>query len=104
MSTHAIEVQDDTLFVRLHHSLTHRTGAQFDELLAHLRDSPIRRCVVHMDTLDFIDSQGLGLLLTAGRIAESRALPLRLVRPRGEVKERLDFVRLDELVEIDHET
>ncbi|MBB4287337.1 STAS domain-containing protein [Roseospira goensis] len=100
MTTHVIERTGDTLVVRLHHRLTHRATAQFHEVLARLENSPVRHCDMHLDSLDFIDSQGLGLLLTAGRIAQDRAMGLRLVSPRGEVKERLEFVRMGEVVEI----
>lgn len=100
MASHDIERSEDILVVRLHNSLTHRSSDHFHDVLAVLEDSPVRRCDVHLDRLDFIDSQGLGLLLTAGRLAESRQVAMRLVGPRGEVKELVEFARLGNVVEI----
>jgi len=102
MTQHEIERLDDTLVVRLRHSLTHKSSDHFHDVLALLRDGDIRRCDLHLQDLDFIDSQGLALLLTAGQIAESKDMCMRLVSPRGEVKERLNFVRMGERVAISY--
>ena len=56
--------------------------------------------VLNLSTLQHVDSSGLGMLLIVGAEAQKKALKLRLVSPRAEVRRVIDLGRLDRVFDI----
>jgi anti-sigma B factor antagonist len=58
------------------------------------------RLVLDVDSLDFVDSSGLGALLSALREATAGGGDIRLCRVKPSVQALFDVVRLDQVLEI----
>jgi anti-sigma B factor antagonist len=56
--------------------------------------------VLDVDSLDFVDSSGLGALLSALRQAAAGGGDIRLCRVKPSVQALFDVVRLDQVLEI----
>lgn len=69
-----------------------------DKLLARKRP----RAAVDLSALDYMDSAGLGMLLTLRDRAERAGVDVVLRRPRSEVRELLVLACFDTLFAIEH--
>jgi anti-sigma B factor antagonist len=56
---------------------------------------------VSLEGLEFLDSSGLRVLLLLHRNATHVGVPLRFVRPRGPVRQTLEFAKALDYLEID---
>ncbi|MGE5476653.1 MAG: STAS domain-containing protein [Bacteroidales bacterium] len=72
--------------------------AVIDKLLARRR----QRVTVDLSALDYMDSAGLGMLLTLRDRAERAGADVLLRRPRSEVKELLVLACFDTLFSIEY--
>lgn len=98
------EITDDsggpTLFLRDQLTFDDREVFEgvIDKLLARKRP----RVVVDLSALDYMDSAGLGMLLTLRDRAERAGADVVLRRPRSEVRELLDLACFGTLFTIEH--
>ena len=68
-----------------------------------LLDAPnLRKFVVDVSGLDFIDSAGLGMLLILQEEAEQKNVKLVVRGPRNEVKRSIDLAKIGEIVTIEY--
>ncbi len=89
---------------------THLTGrlefTDHDRLrdIVALLDGPnLRRFVVDVSGLDFIDSAGLGMILILQEEAEQKNIKLVVRGPRGDVKRSIDLAKIGEIVTIEYQ-
>ncbi|MCP8616765.1 anti-sigma F factor antagonist [Salirhabdus salicampi] len=67
------ESKEDVLLVRLSGELDHHTSEQLKEKWQkEMQKEPIRHVIVNLETLSFMDSSGLGVML--GRYKETKQL------------------------------
>ena len=98
------EITDDssgpTLFLRDQLTFDDREVFEgvIDKLLARKRP----RVAVDLSALDYMDSAGLGMLLTLRDHAERAGADVVLRRPRSEVRELLDLACFGTLFTIEH--
>ncbi len=81
-------------------SCTMDVAAQFTQCLEALASEPIDRLVVDLSGLDFIESCGLGGLVSAFVRCRRRNSQLRLVAPRPPIYDILRLTRLSEILPI----
>ena len=68
-----------------------------------LLDSPgIRRFVIDVSALDFIDSAGLGMLLILQEEAEQKNIKLVVRGPKNDVKRSIDLAKIGEIIAIEY--
>jgi len=76
----------DTVTVALHRDLDYAVVTELSDVLASARGAPgVRRVVVDLVDVRFIDSSGLGALVAAFRFARQDGLSLFVVNPRPRV-------------------
>ena len=74
----------------------------FGGLLPSLCRPGNRSVVVDMKDLEYMDSAGLGMLLTLREEATKQGAVVSIRHPEGEVREMLDLARFDTLFAIEH--
>ena len=84
----------------LHEQMTYADRASFDKLIPSLvsHGQPL---VVDVADLNYMDSAGLGMLLSLRDATEKRRVPLKLCRPQGDVKELMNLSSLESLIPIE---
>lgn len=71
--------------------------------IVNLLDSDgIKRMVLDLKDLEFIDSAGLGMLLILQEEAEQKNVKLIVREPRNDVKRSIDLARISEIVTIEN--
>ncbi len=68
------------------------------EQLRDLVDSGSRRLVVDLSTTDFVDSSGLGALISGLKSARQAGGDLRIAAPNAQVRSVLSLTRLDRVL------
>ncbi|HLN23468.1 MAG TPA: STAS domain-containing protein [Patescibacteria group bacterium] len=81
--------------------LTFADRAALDQVIAQVLAGEIRTMSVDLEHLDYMDSAGLGMLLTLRDRAGKANVQVRLVKPQGDVKELLSLACFDTLFSID---
>lgn len=71
------------------------------DIVALLEDAQVRRFVVDVSRLDFIDSAGLGMLLILQEEAEEKNMKLVVRGPRADVRQSIDLAKLGEIITIE---
>lgn len=98
------EITDDeagpTLMLR--DQLTFADREVFDAVIDKLLARQRRGMVVDLSALDYMDSAGLGMLLTLRDRAERAGADVVLRRPKSEVRELLVLACFDTLFTIEH--
>ncbi|NFV80667.1 STAS domain-containing protein [Magnetospirillum aberrantis] len=98
------EITDDetgpTLMLR--DQLTFADREVFDNVIDKLLARQRRVVAVDLSALDYMDSAGLGMLLTLRDRAERVGADVVLRRPRSEVRELLVLACFDTLFKIEH--
>lgn len=98
------EIIDDdggpTLVLR--DQLTFADREVFDTVIDKLLARQRRQAAVDLSALDYMDSAGLGMLLTLRDRAERAGAEVVLRRPRSEVRELLVLACFDTLFRIEH--
>lgn len=86
----------------LRDQLTFADREVFDTVIDKLMARQRRRVTVDLSALDYMDSAGLGMLLTLRDRAERAGADVALRRPRSEVRELLVLACFDTLFTIEH--
>jgi anti-sigma B factor antagonist len=84
----------------LRDNLTFEDRAAFEALIPQALAGG-KALVVVLERLDYMDSAGLGMLLTLRDKAEQAGVPVLLSKPRGEVRELLALACFDTLFPIE---
>jgi anti-sigma B factor antagonist len=85
----------------LRDQLTFADREVFDTVIDKLLARKGRAVAVDLSGLDYMDSAGLGMLLTLRDHAERAGAQVRLRRPRAEVRELLELACFDSLFTIE---
>ena len=94
------ERQRQTLTVRLADELDHRAAAQLrGELDALLQDGSIRRLVLDLQKLSFMDSSGIGLIIGRYKLMARRGGSVAVVNADRRMDRIFEMAGLYELVE-----
>ncbi|SDH29108.1 STAS domain-containing protein [Roseospirillum parvum] len=97
---HQITKDGSTVIVHLSERLTSHDRGDFDRLVSELMAARPGQIEVNLKELAFMDSAGLGFLLTLREQAEAGNASVLLVDPKGEVRETLELARFDTLFHI----
>lgn len=81
--------------------LTFADRVAVDAVIAQALAGTISTLAVDLERLDYMDSAGLGMLLTLRDRAGKSNIQIRLVKPRGDVKELLALACFDTLFTIE---
>jgi anti-sigma B factor antagonist len=91
-----------TTTVALSGDLDPATAPQLDEVLLRLSgEAEVKRVVLDLAELSFLDSSGLRVFVTAREALISRGADLVLRRPTANVSRLLDITGLGEIIEVD---
>ena len=85
----------------LRDQLTFADRGAVDAMIPQLLAGNVRELDISLERLDYMDSAGLGMLLTLRDRAGKANVPIRLVKPRGDVKELLSLACFDTLFAIE---
>lgn len=85
----------------LRDQLTFGDRNAFDEVVEELAKPGTTAVTVDLEQLSYMDSAGLGMLLTLRDRAERAGAVVKLVSPRGEVKDLLELACFDTLFTIE---
>jgi anti-sigma B factor antagonist len=98
------EISDDETgpILVLRDQLTFADREVFDAVIDKLLARRRKRVTVDLSALDYMDSAGLGMLLTLRDRAERAGADVLLRRPRSEVKELLVLACFDTLFSIEY--
>ncbi|RTR19557.1 anti-sigma factor antagonist [Azospirillum griseum] len=94
-------VEQDTVEVQLSGRLEFTDHDRLRDIVELLDGNGLRRFVLNLSALDFIDSAGLGMLLILQEEAEQRNIKLVVSGPRGDVKRSIDLAKINEIVTIE---
>lgn len=92
----------DAIEARLKGRLEFTDHDRLRDIVALLDAPEIRRFVVDVSGLDFIDSAGLGMLLILQEEAEQKNVKLVVRGPRNDVKRSIDLAKIGEIVAIEY--
>lgn len=95
-----ISDQADGPILVLRDQLTFADRDSFDSVIDKLLARRARRSTVDLGQLEYMDSAGLGMLLTLRDRAERAAMEIRLTNPQAEVRELLVLACFDSLFAI----
>ena len=97
------EIENDagTTVLRVSGEMTVSDRGAFDAMVPRVVQGGSRNVVVDMKNLEFMDSAGLGMLLTLRDQAQGSGVSVRLRGPEGDVREMLDLACFDTLFSID---
>ena len=99
-SVTSLDVADGTTTVSLHGEIDILTVEQVRVVLGEAVAAEPQRIVVDMADVAFIDSTGLGALISGFQRARDRGIPFRLARPSDNVRQILVLSGLLEVVEL----
>ena len=81
--------------------LTFADRTALDPVISQALTGGVRELEVDLEALDYMDSAGLGMLLTLRDRAGKSGTQVRLTKPRGDVKELLSLACFDTLFTIE---
>ncbi len=81
--------------------LTFADRTALDPVISQALAGGVRELDVDLEALDYMDSAGLGMLLTLRDRAGKSGAQVRLAKPRGDVKELLSLACFDTLFAIE---
>ena len=81
--------------------LTFADRVAVDAVISQALAGGISSLAVDLERLDYMDSAGLGMLLTLRDRAGKSNIQIRLVKPRGDVKDLLELACFDTLFTIE---
>lgn len=97
---HAVATQGDAVRLSLKGHLVHDDRGQFERVINDVLASRPGAVQVDFGALDYMDSAGLGFLLTLRERALTQSVTVSLHNPKGAVRELLDLARFDTLFSI----
>ena len=80
--------------------LTLRSGAELKELLAERVEQGERQFVFDFAETEFIDSAGLGALISMSKLVHGREGTMRLMRLNDEMRRLFELTKLDTLFDV----
>lgn len=92
--------QNDTLIIK---DLPELTAAQAPRIRKELNEAfvpPHKNANLHCDTLDFLDSTGLGVLISLHKKAAQEGGRLTLLHPKPTIVQLLELTRLHRFFDI----
>ena len=92
----------DAIEARLTGRLEFTDHDRLRDIVALLDGPNLRRFVVDVSGLDFIDSAGLGMILILQEEAEQKNIKLVVRGPRDDVKRSIDLAKIGEIVAIEY--
>jgi stage II sporulation protein AA (anti-sigma F factor antagonist) len=92
----------DGIEARLNGRLEFTDHDRLRDIVALLDGPNLRRFVVDVSGLDFIDSAGLGMILILQEEAEQKNIKLIVRGPRDDVKRSIDLAKIGEIVAIEY--
>lgn len=72
------------------------------DIVALLDNTTVRRFVLDVSALDFIDSAGLGMLLILQEEAEQKSVKLVVRGPRNDVKRSMELAKINEIITVEY--
>ena len=96
-----ITVNDKDVLVMLSGSIYVEEAAQIRESLIGYIDSGHKTFIVDLGNVDYIDSSGLGVLVTLHKMTQEKNGSLTLIGVQGMVKELLQRTRLDKVLHLE---
>ena len=87
--------EDGTYVIRLRGELDLSSCDALDAALREAEDTPMKRILLDVDALRFIDSSGLQVILRAKRRSDSTGRRLRITRGTGHVADMFRLTALD---------
>jgi len=94
------QTQDDLLQVNGLDALTSSNSTHFKELVKARLEGHIRVVEVNCADLSFMDSVGLGALVSVQKIITPRGGRLRLLNPRPNIRQFLEMLNFQSLFDI----
>ncbi len=95
------QIEDQTGLVKLEGRFTFETHPAFKSCTQNLLDNPrVRRLVLDLEGVSYMDASSLGMVLLLREAAESRRLALALKRPSASVRRLLEIVQFEKIFEI----
>lgn len=91
----------DGLEVRLTGRLEFTDHDKVPQIVDLLDSYGLRRAVLDVSKLEFIDSAGLGMLLIFQEEAEERNVRLVVRGPTGDVRRSIELAKLNEIISIE---
>jgi len=95
-----IEQNDDVTILHLTGRLLSRDRSEFDHIIAELNKTSNKTINIELKKLSYLDSIGLGLLVTIRDEAAESGKITKLSNPGGDVAELLKLACFDRLFEI----
>ena len=89
-----------TLHVKAVGQLTFADHEAFRRVLRHMSEGELETVAFDLESLDFIDSAGLGMFLLAKDEADSRGQRIILEGVNGNVKKMLSIAQFDSMFQI----
>jgi len=99
---HEIKTEGDKAILVLSDQLVDADRPMFERVVAQVVGAGPRSIHVDFSNLTYMDSAGLGLLLTLREQAEKARSQVVLTNPKGSVREILELARFDTLFTIQH--
>ncbi|WP_170294880.1 anti-sigma factor antagonist [Roseospira navarrensis] len=96
-----ITTEDTATVLHLSERLVDSDRAAFETVLTRALSGKPREVVVDFAGLQYMDSAGLGLLLTLRERAQAQGTSVRLRNPEGAVRDMLQLSRFDTLFRIE---
>lgn len=87
--------------IDLRGQLTFEANDDFRKIIDGMEKDGITDCVLNLDSLDFIDSAGLGLLVLANNTAHRSNVRLKLKHPKGQVREMIEISEFHTIIPCD---
>jgi len=95
-----VEKSGDKTVISLSGQLIETDRLEFSGMISNVFASGAKDIELNMAGLSYMDSIGLGLLVTLRDEAEKNDAVVRITGPQGKVKELLEMARFDILFEI----
>lgn len=93
--------RQDSLEVQLTGRLEFTDHDKVPQIVQLLDNPGLRRVVVDVSLLEFIDSAGLGMLLILQEEAEERNIRLVVRGPQGDVRRSIELAKLNEIIAVE---
>jgi anti-anti-sigma factor len=96
------QIEDQTGTVKLEGRFTFETHPAFKSCTQGVMDTPqVRRLVLDMEGVSYMDASSLGMILLLREAAETRSLPLALKRPSSPVRRLLEIVQFEKIFPVE---
>jgi anti-sigma B factor antagonist len=95
-----VEAQDDIAHARLSGEFDYSSEAEFSEQLGKVVKNGVRRVVVDLRGLTFIDSSGIRAVLSAWRRSRNHDIEFALVPGPDQVRQVLSLTGIDRVIPV----